>query len=453
MQAVNQTTAPACRTRSALLAASFLFAFLLAAATLFAADTRGLRLKSVEQLAGPGEGSPDFHLLLVAIADYAEWERLATPVNDAMALRDILRERYQFKAATTIELYDKAATYSAILDALQRLRAQADANDSVLIYFAGHGHEDGYWIPHDGGVSDRSRWISSEMIRTHIKDWSARHVLVVSDSCFSGDFLMLSRGGRVSTDGMPATVRQRYARKSRYALSSGGSEPVKDAGVSKVHSVFAHFLVESLRANRNRFLTPSSPDLFGYLHSGLTSNPLGQPQTPRYRQILDAGSAEGEFVFFLADSFCDPALDAAWKTATAEPKEDSSASDDAWLSGKAGSRQIGILITNPTGGRLRIDAGSAYQLDGQTQIRLGEGKHRFILDLPDSERLFGELTVAAIDDDILMTQFGLGEGIFFKRSHIQAALEGRPVRYSVSLQGITGPREVISYIMSLRLVR
>ena len=103
-------------------------AALLVAGTAFAADTRGLRIKGVAKLAGTEEGTPDFHLLVVGIAKYAEWEGLATPVNDAKALRDLLWERYMFEATSTVELYDEAATYAGILDAMQPPPAQCPAS-------------------------------------------------------------------------------------------------------------------------------------------------------------------------------------------------------------------------------------------------------------------------------------------------------------------------------------
>lgn len=419
-------------------------------------STRGIRLKAVERLSGSDSERPTFHLLLIGISNYQDpkWQTLETPVNDAKALRDLLFERYHFGPGNTVELYDKDATCSNIHKALQGLTALSAANDSVLIYFAGHGHEDGYWIPHNGSTQNRSSWIYGDDMRRQIKDWSARHVLVVSDSCFSGDFLMAQRGSAAGE--MPSDIRRRYSRKSRFALSSGGSEPVKDAGINRDHSIFAHFLLECLRSNRRRFVTPSDPDVFGHLRDGLAANPFKVPQTPQYRQILDAGSVSGEFVFILADEYCDPAYDTAFDRMVSSDSTISTSdhsADDDWLAGAANeTRTASILVTSPAAGRLRIGMNS-HQLDGLTEVRLNEGSHRFVLELPDQDRIFGTLNVGPITDEAAITQFGLGEGIFFKKSHITAAQEGRPVRYSVSLQGINGQQEIISYMMSLRRIR
>jgi hypothetical protein len=256
--------------------------------------------------------------------------------------------------------------------------------------------------------------------------------------------------------GMPSDIRRRYQRKSRFSLSSGGSEPVKDAGINRAHSIFAHFLLETLRANRNRFITPSHPDLFGHIRDGLAANPFKVPQTPQYRQILDADSAFGEFVFFLEDEFCDPGRDATWGDNlenAAQPSSDAGVANDWLASQDNGPRTVCVLVTNPSVGTLRIGKDETYILDGMTEIRLREGAHRFILELPSQDRMFGVMNVGNITDEAAITQFGLGEGIFFKRSHIQAAQEGRPVRYSVSLQGFNGQREIVSYMMSLRQIR
>jgi hypothetical protein len=415
---------------------------------------RGLRVKAVAGLVGASEGDPAQHALLVGINRYAEWPSLVTPVADAKGLRDVLFERYHFDAEHTIERYDADACGSNILQALSQIGAQADENDSVLIYFAGHGSEDGYWIPSDGSLRDRTRWISSDTVRSVLKTCPARHVLIVSDSCFAGDFLMKTRGVAGAASALPADIRHLYSRKSRYAMTSGGHEPVKDQGLSTDHSIFAHFLITALRSNRSPFLTPSSSPLFGYVRDGLAANPLGQTQTPLYGQILDAGSASGEYVFFLAEKYVDRAAATAAVTQPARQTEAPSGRDDAWLEGRdTGGKTVSILVTHPSDGVLKIGTRGTYRLAGDTEVRIGEGLHRFILEIPDGDRIYGEMKVANIDEEARLTQFGLGEGIFFKRTHIRAAQEGRPVRYSVVLQGASGPREIISYVMSLRRTR
>ena len=68
------------------------------------------------------------------------------------------------------------------------------AFDNLLIYYAGHGELDndeerGYWLPIDADTTKRSKWINNSYILDNIKATKAKHVLLISDSCFSGSLL------------------------------------------------------------------------------------------------------------------------------------------------------------------------------------------------------------------------------------------------------------------------
>src|SRR5215467_4785890 len=82
-----------------------------------------------------------------------------------------------------------------ILSALVEYRNKLHADDSLLVYYAGHGLYDketlkGYWLPADAEKDVDANWIIADDITSRIRVLPARHILVVSDSCFSG---MLTR--------------------------------------------------------------------------------------------------------------------------------------------------------------------------------------------------------------------------------------------------------------------
>src|SRR5260370_19226088 len=62
-------------------------------------------------------------------------------VNDAEAVRDLLRDRFNFNAGNIRLLEDTAATRGHIISAIEQLVAEAQPGDVVVFYFAGHGSQ------------------------------------------------------------------------------------------------------------------------------------------------------------------------------------------------------------------------------------------------------------------------------------------------------------------------
>ena len=249
---------------------------------------RGVSLPR-QQSAVQGNGA--YYALIIGINEYQNLAKLQTAVGDAQAVDQILRQRYGFQ--TTL-LIDAQATRSNILDALSDYRGRLHDNDNLLIYYAGHGARDGgraYWLPVDSRPKSPANWIIAEEITKGMQVIPARHVLVVSDSCYSGS---LARD--VTIDNAPAD-RAKYLQtmiesKSRVLISSGRDEPVADGG-SGGHSVFANALLKGLRGDADPIFTASN--LFHqYIEQAVIG---GSRQVPLYQLIPDSGHEFGDFVF------------------------------------------------------------------------------------------------------------------------------------------------------------
>ncbi|MCA9463998.1 MAG: caspase family protein [Nitrospira sp.] len=94
----------------------------------------------------------NYWALIIGINQYQHVPHLETAVQDATAVRDVLIERYGFLHERVVELLDAQATRTEILNALYQLGRKAGSDDSVFIYFAGHGQYDdegklGWWVP------------------------------------------------------------------------------------------------------------------------------------------------------------------------------------------------------------------------------------------------------------------------------------------------------------------
>ena len=234
-------------------------------------------------------------LFVIGIDKYQNWRawpELECAVSDAKAVRDVLTQRYHIDRVE--ELYDGDAGLNAIVNKLRWLAENTAKNDSLLIYYAGHGHLDsiegiGFWVPVDS-TREPTTWLGSDRIKRYAANMQAKHVLLVSDSCFAGDFFR-ERAGLPSIG--KAYYRRVYGLPSRQAMTSGGKEPVADAAC-KGMSPFAYWLVHALRRNRKPYLAPSA--LFEQLKEGVAAN---SRQTPRVGYLHGAQHGGGEFLFFL----------------------------------------------------------------------------------------------------------------------------------------------------------
>ena len=89
-------------------------------------------------------------------------------------------------------------------------------------------------------------------------------------------------------------IKKTYTLTSRQAITSGGLEPVSDAGFGG-NSVFSCFLVRALKNNQKPFLVPS--DFFPRIKAGVAEN---AEQFPQFGSLKDTGGSQaGEIVLFL----------------------------------------------------------------------------------------------------------------------------------------------------------
>jgi hypothetical protein len=238
-----------------------------------------------------------YHALIIANQNYQRVADLSTPRRDAEALKTVLTNQYNFAPERVYTLFD--GTRAQMEAEIDRLTEKVGPNDSVLIYFAGHGYQDlahggtGYWIPVDGKnetePDHRTSWVTGVVVSDYVRKLKARHVLLISDSCFAGTFAQ--RG--TDTDGFAATAAfalQKAGRNSRRAITSGDLEPVSDGGADG-HSIFAYHLLRALREQPGMYLTAEQlyKDVFQPVSSAA-------PQTPQYFVMAD-NDRGGDFVF------------------------------------------------------------------------------------------------------------------------------------------------------------
>jgi hypothetical protein len=242
-----------------------------------------------------------YHALLIGIEDYQNPEfasRLQTPLSDIARLEEILIESYGFEKERIRVLTEQDATRNGILGALRQYRdAPLKESDNLLIYFAGHGWqnsrtEDGFWIPQDA-TSQEETWVSIADIKRIIKRITARHTLLISDSCFSGaltrQVLSVPNNDRFLVD---------VAGKDSYqVITSGGLEPVADGGKAGL-SLFAYMLTSYMTDKKDSYFT--ADQLYNDL-APMVANASDSEQTPEHGKIPSAPDQRGQFIFARTD--------------------------------------------------------------------------------------------------------------------------------------------------------
>jgi len=241
--------------------------------------------------------------VVVGIDKYNTWPSLEFAVSDAKAVKEKL---YALGFDTVIELYNREATRLQMLRLLgDKLPNLLNENDSLMIYFAGHGQtetfeyrdkqgqkikeKEGYIIPIDADTQNyRGTAISMSKIREMSKKYKAKHILFVFDSCYSGLGLKRS-GGIKKVDGY---IKKLSQLKAVQILTAGGEN--EQVGEEKGHGIFTrHFLLAlegKADLDNDGFITASE---IGTFIRPSVSRKTKNAQTPRFGWI----SGEGDFIF------------------------------------------------------------------------------------------------------------------------------------------------------------
>lgn len=228
------------------------------------------------------------HILVIGIDQYnhASFD-LDNAVGDALRIKKILEDVYGFESVCE-PLINAKATRNEIINELLELHNKCSEEDNVIIFFAGHGIEmkggAGCWIPVDG-VNDRANQIADTDIVTRLRELKAKHVLVISDSCFSGKLFQKTRSALSSSE-----YDELDALPSRWVFASGQGR-VKD-GVPGEGSKFCNSVCQFLEANKSRVF--AAGELFVQVTEDVKL--LGK-QVPSARVIDMEEHEDGQMVF------------------------------------------------------------------------------------------------------------------------------------------------------------
>ena len=257
----------------------------------------------LEQLASQGEK----YALIMGNQDYVNesFKDLDTPHRDADAIGKVLRDRFGFKTSiqsptgSVIDLTLLDATQRQIQSTMRLLRNRLREDSTLLVYYAGHGvyQEDinrAYWLPVDAEPDADYTWIKATDLTDTLKQFLARNILVVADSCYSGAMAKRDVPALKTLDeDRRKALLKAATRKSRVLISSGGTEPVLDAGGGE-HSVFARAFITALEGMDKEIF--SSQELYSqFIYPMVHGN---EYQEPQHKELEQSGHEGGDVIFW-----------------------------------------------------------------------------------------------------------------------------------------------------------
>jgi uncharacterized caspase-like protein len=213
--------------------------------------------------------------------------QLDNAVRDAKAIGNLLENTLGYE---TVVLQN--AGKQDVVRALNRLAVDLGPNDSVVVYYAGHGElveatKLGYWQLADSDAKRPETWLSNADITRLVGRIGASQVALISDSCYSGSLV----DERLRPTGGSVDPGQLLTRKTVVVMSSGGNEPVFDSG-KRGHSPFAYSLMNNLERVANWQV---GGNVFERVRFAVARE---LPQRPRYGTAAAAGhQAGGDYLF------------------------------------------------------------------------------------------------------------------------------------------------------------
>ncbi len=228
------------------------------------------------------------YCLLIAAQNYkdASIPSLDNPIQDAVRLKIVLKQNYNFSEENIITLFNPDA--NDIQRQLLELTNMIQPEDNLLIFYAGHGiwvekEKKGYWLMTDAKRNDPNTWISNKDILNLIAKLPSRHTLLITDACFSGGVFKTRAVGADAS----AAIKVMDEKISRVAITSGNDTEVPD------ESVFMRYLVKALTENKEKYMPAQKMFISHIMEAVMTETKT----EPRYGTLELAGHIGGDYIF------------------------------------------------------------------------------------------------------------------------------------------------------------
>ena len=134
----------------------------------------------------------------------------------------------------------------------------------------------------DSRYADVSTWLPNKAVLEEISNIPSRHILLITDACFSGS-VFKTRG----LSEAPTAIKEMENKITRVAITSGNDTEVPD------ESVFMKYLIKALSENKESYLMAQKMFINHVLEAVMTETKT----EPRYGTLEMAGHIGGDFIF------------------------------------------------------------------------------------------------------------------------------------------------------------
>ena len=238
------------------------------------------------------------YAVIVGIGEYQNTRlNLRYAVNDAQSLYDVLTDpNYGGIPQDNIKLLlNRDATDRKIKGAIGKwLGNQAKLEDTVIIYYAGHGAPEGdntYWVTHNADINDLyTTALNNNEIAGMLARVRAKRTITFLDSCYSAATVLRDDKSRAVIKTIPWN---KYSGEGRVTISASDGKQDSLELEEYQHGVFTYFLLKGLKggADANHDGIVDVDEIWDYVKYQVSeaARKAGNPQTPVFMGTIKAG--------------------------------------------------------------------------------------------------------------------------------------------------------------------
>ncbi|MDM8540465.1 caspase family protein [Desulfococcaceae bacterium HSG9] len=247
-----------------------------------------------ELLKRPG----NVYAVIIGIGAYKDTLlNLQFTVNDAQGMYDVLTDpNYGRVPKDHIKLLlDENATDRTIKGAIGKwLSQQAREDDTVIIYYSGHGAPEGqamYWLTHNADINDLyTTALNNDEIADMLSRIRAKRVITFLDSCYSAATVRRKDRTRAVVTEIPW---EKFSGEGRVTISASDGKQLSLELDKYKHGVFTYYLLEGLKgqADTNQDGVIDVDEIWNYVKRQVTETAAkaGNTQTPVFQGSVTAG--------------------------------------------------------------------------------------------------------------------------------------------------------------------
>jgi len=263
-----------------------------------------LLLPSRHVAAASDVGTGDLYALIVGVSKYKhpKIKQLKVSDKDAKDFADFLKSQNRlFRNVHVTLLRNEEATKKEVETHLYYKLRQAGKDDTVVLFFSGHGADDPYtpgeffFLTYDAepeylaatAVHMSRQWFLSKL--------DSKRVILIADACHAGGFSV--QGAKSNPPSFQNVMQQFKESEGRIFLTSSRPDELSMEKPGMPNSVFTHYLLQGLKgeADADKDGVVTIKELYDYVYKKT------KDETKGYQRPQMEGRLVGQFPLSLAD--------------------------------------------------------------------------------------------------------------------------------------------------------